>query len=228
MKIMNLLFVIVLSLSTYASIKKENSKYLSIREKLEHTMALSMKINPSIKKAEMFKKFYMLNRTPYERKYCMLYAPKYIKAKKAPEWLHYEIKKALMDIHSPLALNAIKTIGELKLKRYSKNLVFLFSSLCEEPVRVEILKSLQSIHECKNVPVNQLLKHYSTKLVGCDSFALLLQMTAQFGNDASVKEVERFEKSILGIQEAIVRDPLMDIVKTIKGQNLLEKGGQNE
>jgi hypothetical protein len=205
---------------------------------------------------ESLKSFYKTHYKPYDRRYTIQYLPQYLlkfNVQQTPDWAIEALDSALDDSYAPLAVAAMRCIGDLKLAAFADRLTACFikaparNSASQYSVRIAVLESMQKFDSTtvqEYLPA--LVDSYSEELIFSQVFEKLMETVVLYGQPALEEKVDRFEtfagntlvqhESVIKSGKVIDRqnDPfypeysrVIQIIKRAK-LSLTHKGGSHE
>ena len=189
--------------------------------------------------------FYISHNTPYQQRYFLRYLPHYLEKLEIsgiPDWVFTALDAALDSDYTPLAIAAVKSIGDLKLESFSDKMTERFiaseqdanHSLSYRIAVIEAFKQFSGSEKIKS-SISRLLLHFPENRIGDPDFTGLMEVTMLFGGKSEETMLAKFETRVANLLERGApddkRNPDLDRIKELiqrTMRSLAAKGGYDE
>ncbi len=189
--------------------------------------------------------FYTSHTSPYQQRYFLRYLPEYLaklEITETPSWATTALDAALDSDYAPLAIAAVKSIGDLKLELFSDEMTERFIASEQKAYlslsyRVAVLESFKKFNDSEKIKsnINRLLLNFPKDRICDPDFTGLMEVTMLFGAASNAPMLAKFETSVdnlLSRQEPDdKRNPDLDRIKELiqrAKRSVAVKGGHDE
>jgi hypothetical protein len=192
-----------------------------------HAVSVRERMQNEVTSIKSLKSFYKTNYKPYDRRYTIQYLPQYLlklNVQQTPDWVIEALDSALDDSYAPLAVAAMRCIGDLKLAAFADRLT---SSFAKAPARNPAsqysarLAVLESMRKFDSTTVQEylpaLVDSYSEELIFSQVFEKLMETVVSYGQPALEEKVDRFET--FAVNTLAQHENEMKLKKTVDKQN---------